>query len=410
MFRPKPAQKTTARPNQTLPSPRLILVLFLLGLAAACGSNPKSANSNSVPPSAVVLSISASLPSGTVGAGYSGALTVTGGTAPYTFSIASGDLPGGVQLYENSGTISGIPSDAGTFSFAVSVADSKGISSQKSLQISVSNNTPASGGSGSGTGSGTNSGGGSSGSGSGSGSSSSNSSAEPSFSNVQAAGGWSQAAQGPPNFVDCSPSPCNGGSFSMTQGVNNPSMSGNATEFYLGGSTPYTDILSYNHLIGPYSSQGLPDTGQSLVPPLHNFTYDVYFYSDNIGASEALEFDINQFFNGMGFIFGHQCRIANGNQWDVFDNQKGAWVPTGIPCYPKNGAWNHLTIQVQRTSDNHLTYQSITLNGQTSTLNWSLPHGSTPNWYGVSINFQMDGNSQQESYKVYLDNLTFSYE
>ena len=195
----------------------------------------------------------------------------------------------------------------------------------------------------------------------------------------------------------------------MTQGINNPSMSGDATVFWLGGTTPYSDALFHNHLIGPFSSQGMPDTGYSLVPTLHNFTYDVYFYGDNLGASEALEFDINQFFNGMGFIFGHQCRIANGNEWDVFDNVKGAWVPTGIPCYPNSGSWNHLTIQVQRTSDNHLTYQSITLNGQTATLNWSFPHGSAGNWYGVTINYQMDGNVQQEPYKVYLDNLTFSY-
>jgi len=23
----------------------------------------------------------------------------------------------------------------------------------------------------------------------------------------------------------------------------------------------------------------------------------------------------------MGFIWGHECRIASGNEWDVFDNQ-----------------------------------------------------------------------------------------
>ena len=196
----------------------------------------------------------------------------------------------------------------------------------------------------------------------------------------------------------------------MTQGVSDPSMSGNATVFWIGGTTPYSDALFHNALIGPFSSQGTFDSDHSLVPTLHNFTYDVYFYGDDLGTSEGLEFDINQFFDGMGFIFGHQCRIANGNQWDVFDNQKGAWVPTGIPCYPKSGTWNHVTIKVQRTSDNHLTYQSITLNGQTANLNWSLPHGSAPNWYGVTVNFQMDGNFRQDSYKVYLDNLTLSYE
>ena len=196
----------------------------------------------------------------------------------------------------------------------------------------------------------------------------------------------------------------------MTQGINNPSESGRATVFWLGGSTPYSDALWNNHLIGPGSSQGLPDTDQSKTASLYNFTYDVDFYGDNLGLAQALEFDINQFVNDMGFIFGHECRIAGGNQWDIWDNSQGKWVPTGIPCNPKSGQWNHLTLKVQRTSDNHETYQSITLNGQTSTLNWTFSKGSSPGWYGVTINFQMDGNFKQDPYKVYLDNVTLTYQ
>ena len=69
-----------------------------------------------------------------------------------------------------------------------------------------------------------------------------------------------------------------------------------------------------------------------------------------------------------------------------------------------------MTIQMQRTSGNELVYQSITLNGQTSTLNWTFGHGSSPGWKGITINYQMDGNYRQDSYKVYLDNLTFTYD
>ena len=231
-----------------------------------------------------------------------------------------------------------------------------------------------------------------------------------SFSSLQLAAGWQQFGQQGPNYVDCSPSPCDGISFSMTQGISSPSLSGAASEFNVGGSAPYSDALWNNHLIGPDSSQNLPDTSQSLVPSLSNFTYDVYFYGDTFALSQALEFDINQFFNSMGFIFGHECRIASGNEWDVWDSQNAYWVHTGVPCNPNDNAWNHLTLKVQRTSDNHITYQSITLNGVTSTLNWTFGHGSAPNWYGITINYQMDGDNRQDSYNVYLDNLTFSYE
>lgn len=40
----------------------------------------------------------------------------------------------------------------------------------------------------------------------------------------------------------------------------------------------------------------------------------------------------------MGFVFGHECRVATGNEWDVWDNQNARWVPTGIPCYPNSNS------------------------------------------------------------------------
>ena len=232
-----------------------------------------------------------------------------------------------------------------------------------------------------------------------------------SFQNVQGSGGWGQYAQAAPNFVDCSPSPCDGITFSMTQNINSPSLSGDASEFSIGAGPAFTDALFNNHLIGALSSQNMPDSSGTLVPSLHIFTYDVYFYGDNLNVSQALEFDINQFFDGMGFIWGHECRVAGGNEWDIWDNVNQHWHPTGVPCYPNNDAWNHLTIQVQRTSDNQLLFQSITLNDETHTLNSTYPHGTAPsNWYGVTVNYQMDGNSQQNAYNIYLDKLTFSYQ
>ena len=232
-----------------------------------------------------------------------------------------------------------------------------------------------------------------------------------SFTNLQHSGGWSGYAQVAPNYVDCSPSPCDGVSYSMTQNIKSPSMSGQATEFWVGGTTAYGDALFNNHLIGDLSSQGMPDKNHNQVNTYKNFTYDVYFYGTNFGASEALEFDVNQFFDSMGFIWGHECLVANGNKWDIWDNVNSKWISTGIPCYPNNNAWNHLTLKVARTSSNQLQYQSITLNGVTSTLNWTYSHGSAPSsWWGITVNYQIDGNSKQTPYSVYLDDLTFTYQ
>jgi hypothetical protein len=356
----------------------LTAVLFWLLSLTACGGLTTPASSTAAsnnPPSS--LTISSTLPAGTVGAAYDATLSVSGGKSPYLFSLASGQLPAGTQLSAGTGTISGTPSAAGGFSFAVSVSDSKGLSKKQSLQVTVSNTTQTQG---------------------------------HSFSNLQHSNGWSAYGQGPPTFIDCSPSPCDGITFSMDQGIASPSRSGAATQYTLGGTAVYTDALFNNHLIGDLSSQGMPDGNHALVPTYHSFTYDVYFYGTNLELSQAVEFDINQFFNNLGFIWGHECRIAGGNEWDIWDNVNQHWVPTGVACHPTNNAWNHLTLQVQRTSDNQLLYQSITLNGVTNTLNKYYNAGSAPGWHGVTVNYQMDGNYQQSPYSVYLDDLTFTYE
>ncbi|MFZ0319668.1 MAG: hypothetical protein WAL56_11125 [Candidatus Sulfotelmatobacter sp.] len=231
-----------------------------------------------------------------------------------------------------------------------------------------------------------------------------------SFSSLQASGGWAGYGQGPPKFVDCSPSPCDGISFWMAQNVKSPSMDNKAMEVNVGGTAPYSDTLYNNHLIGTDSSQGLPDNNHTLVPSLHDFTYDVYFYGTDLSLSQAEEFDINQFFDNLGFVWGHECRIAGGNEWDVWNPVAAKWTPTGIACYPNSNQWNHVTLKVQRTSSNQLLYESITLNGVTSNLNWTFNPASYPGWYGVTVNYQQDGNYKQQSYDIFLDELTFTYQ
>jgi hypothetical protein len=366
---------------------KVLIAVSSLLLFNGCGGRPVPASGSTIPPANTTsdstsdLTVSADLPPASLGLNYNASITVAGGSSPYTFSTVSGQLPQGLLLADSNGTISGTPSANGSFSFVISVSDSKGLSKQQPLQITVSN-AGASGGNGG-----------------------------KSFLNLQHSGGWGQYGQGPPNFVDCSPSPCDGISFSMVQGIASPSESGQASEYSLGGTAVYADALFNNHLIGPFSSQGMLDTNQTLVSTLHDFTYNVDFYGTGLEFSQALEFDINQFYGGLGFIWGHECRIAGGNEWDIWDNQKAHWMPTGVPCLPNNNAWNHLTIKVQRTASNGLLYESITLNGVTNSLNLTYPPGSAPaDWYGITINYQLDGNNHQDPYSVYLDNLTFSYQ
>src|SRR5206468_1926382 len=64
----------------------------------------------------LTITTASPLTAGTVGAAYSQTLVAIGGTAPYSWSLISGDLPGGLSLGAN-GTLSGTPTNADTFNF-----------------------------------------------------------------------------------------------------------------------------------------------------------------------------------------------------------------------------------------------------------------------------------------------------
>lgn len=227
------------------------------------------------------------------------------------------------------------------------------------------------------------------------------------LTNLQASKGWYSWGQLPPVYADCSP--CSGLNWSMAQGIASPSKSGNATQFNTGGTTPYGVVLWYNPVIGQSSTQALPDETHTLLPSLHNFTYDTDLYVTNLAVTQVLEFDVAMYMNGVGMQMEIQCNHLGGGEWDVLDNANGKWTPTAAPCNLING-WNHLTFQVQRQPDNSTLYQSITLNGVTALINKAYPPMQVPvSWWGLTVNYQMDANSKQSANATYLDNLSVTY-
>jgi hypothetical protein len=75
------------------------------------------------------------------GVSYEEDIYVTGGTPPYTFSLASGSLPSGLSLDSDDGIISGTPDEgtAGTYNITIGVTDSSSphIYAQKSYSLVV---------------------------------------------------------------------------------------------------------------------------------------------------------------------------------------------------------------------------------------------------------------------------------
>jgi hypothetical protein len=228
------------------------------------------------------------------------------------------------------------------------------------------------------------------------------------ISQIQGMGGWNQWGELPPAYDICSSDPCGGVWWSAYQHLTSNSLSGNMTQFNIGGSTPYSDVLWSNPVMGQ-GSASLPDTARTVIPNIHNFIYDAYVFVTNPSVTEALEFDVNMYLNGAGMEWGTQCDHLADGQWDVWNNVDAKWVPSGVPCNLVYG-WNHVTVQVQRESNNDLVYQTISLNGTTYTLNATVAPFAVPSgWYGVTVNYQMDGDYKQSPNTTYLDKFNLTY-
>ena len=70
------------------------------------------------------LTATCTTPPGTAGASYTGSIDVVGGTAPYRYQFAQGRLPLDLIMGGDTGAISGVPREVGTFPFTVTVTDS----------------------------------------------------------------------------------------------------------------------------------------------------------------------------------------------------------------------------------------------------------------------------------------------
>ena len=79
------------------------------------------------------------LSDGTVGEFYCcGNLFASGGVQPYTWEVVAGTLPPGLELPKGENTISGTPTEAGTFTFTVRVTDDLDAFSEKEFTITIS--------------------------------------------------------------------------------------------------------------------------------------------------------------------------------------------------------------------------------------------------------------------------------
>lgn len=181
---------------------------------------------------------------------------------------------------------------------------------------------------------------------------------------------------------------------SMTQFISSPSLNGASTKYYLGGSTPYSDVIWWKDLGGSQSS---------------NFTYDLYFYVKNPSAPQALEFDVNDSINNVWYVFGTECNYRQTKTWRIWDTKDAKWISTSIACAPpKAYTWNHLVLEFKRVNGK-ANFVSVTLNGTKHYFNQSYYPKSNPGGYQTSVAFQMDGNYLQTDFNVWINKMLLTY-
>jgi hypothetical protein len=110
--------------------------LMVAQLGMGCASSVSSGSPPTPQPTQLTIS-SDLIPSAKVQTAYSATLKATGGTAPYTWSVAAGALPAGLNLSRSTGQISGTPSQAGNSSFTVQVTDSTSPAQTAKVQLSI---------------------------------------------------------------------------------------------------------------------------------------------------------------------------------------------------------------------------------------------------------------------------------
>jgi len=120
---------------------------FIAGVSDAAGNSAQQSlsiqvSTKSAASSSLAITTS-SLLQGAVGQGYSTVIQAAGGSPGYSWTIASGQLPPGLQFDSSSGAIGGVPTAAGQYSFVAQVNDSAMPmdTASQSLSITISSGT-----------------------------------------------------------------------------------------------------------------------------------------------------------------------------------------------------------------------------------------------------------------------------
>lgn len=202
------------------------------------------------------------------------------------------------------------------------------------------------------------------------------------YSNIDTASGWDS----------CTVCAKGGGDaiYWMKQGISSPSLDGSSTQFFVGGTKPWSHGLWWKRL--------------SSNTTATNFKFDMYYLIKEPSKSGGLEFAVNQMKENRWYKFSTQCSWVS-HQWRVWNSKYGGWVGTGITCNrPPANKWQHVTFEYKR-SNGKAVFVSITVNGKKNYVNKSFYPQIKSGSGSTGMHFQLNGNSRQEDYHVWADKM-----
>jgi hypothetical protein len=212
-------------------------------------------------------------------------------------------------------------------------------------------------------------------------------------SNIQQMPGWQWCTAETSDHHVCASGLGNAVS-TMVERQASPSIDGNSAKFSISGPTGYSNALWWKFL----------EANSSFT----HFNYDVWFYIDHGDTSQALEFDVNQTINGTRYTWGSECNFRGTGKWDVWNDAAGAWVPSKVGCPAfSSDHWHHLLWELERVNGK-VHYINLTVDDKKYPVDIFM--NPQTHWVGneIDIAFQMDGDSNQDPYHVWLDKVTLT--
>jgi hypothetical protein len=199
------------------------------------------------------------------------------------------------------------------------------------------------------------------------------------YSNLEQLTGWSV-------FADT------GAVGTLTQGVANPSTDGASSRFQISGTTPYANVRWED-----------PVTNNSA---LAHYTMDAYVYIDDPSVAQAFRLGFYQAVSNTYYPFQLLCDLQSGAVWKVWDGANQTWVSTSASCVATTDiparSWIHISLDFERSGANQMHYQTITVNGKSTSINVTLnPSTRSPDTL-IAV-FGENGNSNQSTYSVWVD-------